>query len=158
MTWFSYKPMGWYQTFDGIDIATYVLYVFTGFMSNNTLLILSTSSISVLFIISPRRMSENIMVLAEFLCRSRCLCLRRRDFYCLSIVLKNIWCSLSKFGRHISYGGRSVLIKVGVNHPLTMKWRGWKPLQMTYDQKPILTWRMMPKAVNLIHMQRHRMV
>ena len=38
------KPMGWYQKFDGTDIVTYVLYIFTGFMSNNTLMILCVIS------------------------------------------------------------------------------------------------------------------
>ena len=38
------NPMERYQKFDGIDIATYVLYIFTGFMSNNTLILLGVIS------------------------------------------------------------------------------------------------------------------
>ena len=38
------NPMGQYQKFNGIDIATYILYIFTGFMSNNTLMIIGVIS------------------------------------------------------------------------------------------------------------------
>ena len=38
------NPMEQYQKFDGIDIVTYVLYIFTEFMSNNTLMMLGVIS------------------------------------------------------------------------------------------------------------------